>query len=244
MCSNYVPVTRMDRLLGFFGVQRPRDEVPEDVYPSGLAPFIRLRPAGDDGEPALRVVDDAIFRFVPDFAARVDWARATYNARSETVATRSTYKDAWAAGQRCIIPAEAFYEPNYESGTAVRWAIFQPGSVPMGIAGIYRAWTHPDDGREMFAMAMLTVDAGDHPFMRRFHKPGEEKRMVVILDPDNYAEWLSCPVPEAHKFLRQWHGPLEGVASPPPPRAPRSAPAKRPQRRPSPPDGGTGDLFG
>lgn len=243
MCSNYVPVTRMDRLLGFFGVQRPRDEVPEDVYPSGLAPFIRLVPGAAEGEPALRVVDDAIFRFVPDFVARVDWARKTYNARSETVATRSSYKEAWAAGQRCIIPAEAFYEPNYESGAAVRWAIFQPGSVPMGIAGIYRRWTHPDDGREMFAMAMLTVNADDHPFMRRFHKPGEEKRMVVILDPDNYAEWLACPVGEASQFLRQWHGPLEGLPSPPPPRAPRGPVPKRPAP-PRPGDGGTGDLFG
>lgn len=106
----------------------------------------------------------------------------------------------------------------------MRWAIFQPGSVPMGIAGIYRRWIHPDDGREMFAMAMLTVNADDHPFMRRFHKPGEEKRMVVILNPDNYGEWLACPSP--------------------PQRAPRVAAPKRPTPPQRPGDGGTGDLFG
>jgi putative SOS response-associated peptidase YedK len=43
-------------------------------------------------------------------------------------------KEAWAKGQRCIIPTESFYEPNYESGKAVRWNIQQPGEVPMGIA--------------------------------------------------------------------------------------------------------------
>ena len=41
MCSNYRPVTRMDRMLTFFGVERQRDEVPHDVFPTGLAPFIR-----------------------------------------------------------------------------------------------------------------------------------------------------------------------------------------------------------
>ena len=29
MCSNYRPVTRLDRLLTFFGVERARDEVPQ-----------------------------------------------------------------------------------------------------------------------------------------------------------------------------------------------------------------------
>jgi hypothetical protein len=31
MCSNYLPVTRMDRMLTFFGVERERDELPHDV---------------------------------------------------------------------------------------------------------------------------------------------------------------------------------------------------------------------
>lgn len=35
MCSNYRPVTRMDRLLTFFGVEYPQDEPERDVYPEG-----------------------------------------------------------------------------------------------------------------------------------------------------------------------------------------------------------------
>jgi putative SOS response-associated peptidase YedK len=239
MCSNYRPVTRADRMLAFFGVERGRDEPSADVFPSGLAPMIRL--AHDDGRVASGrlALADAIFRFVPDFIAKVEWARRTYNARSETVATKSTYKEAWAKGQRCIIPTESFYEPNYESGKAVRWIIQQPGEVPMGIAGIFRMWRTPD-GRDVFTMAMLTVNADDHPLMKRFHKPGDEKRMVVILEPADYSRWLSCRVEEAPAFIKQWHGPLDANAAPLPPRAPKSS-SIRTSAPPPPPQ--SGELF-
>jgi len=218
MCSNYRPVTRLDRLLTFFGVERARDDAPEDVFPLGLAPFIRLRRRLPDVPPE-RVVEDGIFGLLPHFASEVAYGRKTYNARSETVATLPSFRDAWRAGQRCIVPAECFFEPCWESGRAVRWRIGQAGEVPMGIAGVYASWRHPD-GREMASFAMLTVNAGGHPLMQRFHRPGEEKRMVVILAPADYAAWLACPVAEAARFFRRWEGPLEASPEPLPPRAP------------------------
>jgi hypothetical protein len=39
---------------------------------------------------------------------------------------------------------------------------------------------------------MLTVNANDHPLMKRFRKPGDEKRSVVIVPPDAYGDWLNC----------------------------------------------------
>ncbi len=133
-----------------------------------------------------------------------------------------SFRESWKKGWRCIIPAESFYEPNWETGKAVRWVIQQPGEVPMGLAGIYRKWRHPDGG-EQFTFAMLTVNADGHPVMQRFHKPEDEKRMVMILDPKDYAEWLTCPVEEAPKYFKQWTGPLEAVAKPLPPRVPKAS---------------------
>ncbi|WP_223905490.1 SOS response-associated peptidase family protein [Rhodoferax lithotrophicus] len=39
----------------------------------------------------------------------------TYNARSETVAEKPSFRDAWRRAQHCIIPAEAIYEPDFLS---------------------------------------------------------------------------------------------------------------------------------
>lgn len=240
MCANYIPVTSAERLLQFFGVVRGIDEPMREVFPSGLAPFIRLAPDGTDSGERVRTVADGIFRFVPDFVAKVEWARNTFNARSETVDTKATYKKAWAEGQRCIIPSEAIYEPNYESGASVRWRIRKANGEPMGIAGIYRKYSGPDpDGKETFAFSMLTVNADDHPFMRRFHAPGAEKRIVVILEPADFHEWLTCPVAEAkERYCKLWPGELVGEPAPLPKRP--TTGAKPPAPKSSDP---TGDLF-
>lgn len=213
MCSNYQPVTRMDRLLTFFGVERAKDEPTKDVFSLGMAPFIRLTTEGTEGGQPAMLVDDGMFGLLPNFATELAYGRRTYNARSETVAKLPSFRHAWANSQRCIIPAESFYEPSYETGKAVRWRISQPGDVPVGIAGIYRRWKNPAGG-ELSTFTMLTVNADGHPIMKRFHKPGDEKRMVVILDPKDYMTWLTCAIEEAPSFFKQWMGPLDTVAAP------------------------------
>lgn len=233
MCSNYEAVSRADRMLAFFGVVRD-DSPPTVTFPTGLAPFIRLSEQGQ------RQAVDGHFGLLPHFAKELTYGRRTYNARSETVATLPSFREAWKRGQRCIVPAEAIFEPSYETGKAVRWRIWKPGEVPMGIAGIWTSWRDPVDRAEHFSFAMLTVNAGGHPVMQRFHRPEDEKRMVVILDPDQYDEWLTCSTDEAPRYFRQWMGALETEAAPLPPRA------KRPKGDgPPPPEvAPDSDLFG
>src|SRR6185436_19962494 len=72
MCANYVPVTRRDRLLSFFGVERDRDDPPADTWPVGVAPFIRLAESASGPE---RVVADGLFGLLPHFATEVAYGR-------------------------------------------------------------------------------------------------------------------------------------------------------------------------
>ncbi|WP_347232482.1 SOS response-associated peptidase family protein [Paraburkholderia sp. RAU2J] len=58
------------------------------------------------------------------------------------------------------------------------------------ITGLWRAWEQAD-GPPTLSFTMLTVNADEHPLMRRFHKPGDEKRGVVIIRADAYSDWLS-----------------------------------------------------
>lgn len=54
----------------------------------------------------------------------------------------------------------------------------------------------------MHSYAMLTINADDHALMRLFHKPTDEKRMVVILPEDSYQDWLEAPAEHSHSFMR------------------------------------------
>jgi hypothetical protein len=50
MCSNYLPVTAADRLMTFFGVEYAKEELLQrEVFPLGIAPFIRLTAEGQEG---------------------------------------------------------------------------------------------------------------------------------------------------------------------------------------------------
>ncbi len=118
----------------------------------------------------------------------------------------------------------------------MRWAIYQPGAAPMGIAGIWSSWKDAHD-KWHYSFAMLTINADGHPVFQRMHRPGEEKRMVVILHPDDYGRWLSCPVEEAARFFKRWPGPLEAE---PAPLSPRGRAAKAQQEGP----GDEPNLFG
>jgi putative SOS response-associated peptidase YedK len=218
MCSNYRPVTQGDRMLTFFGITRDfATELPPELWPTEMAPFIRLSDLGK------RMVEVGHFGLLPHFAKEVAYGRRTYNARSETVHQLASFRDAWRRGQRCIIPAEAIYEPCYETGKPVRWEIRQPGDIPFGVAGVFNTWRDAER-KEHHSFAMLTVNAEGHPVFQRMHKPGDEKRMVVILAPAEYDDWLTCAAEHAPQYFRQWMGPLDARPKPLPPRAKKNAP--------------------
>lgn len=55
--------------------------------------------------------------------------------------------------------------------------------------------------------------------MKRFHRPGDEKRSLVIIHGSDYDEWLGCNDPErARNYLRLY--PAELMAGQPAPKVP------------------------
>ena len=118
MCTNYRPTSR-DVVRDRFNVQRPEFEYPEEAYPLSRVPIVRhLKQPGDDGLE--RECVPAFFGLIPPWAKDKTIARKTFNARSETVGEKPSYRNAWRRRQYCLVPMDAFYEPNYESGKAVR----------------------------------------------------------------------------------------------------------------------------
>ncbi len=192
MCANYAP-TRPERLREFFGVSPYRDDYVEDAYPGHVAPVIVG--AGPD-----RRAQFAVFGLIPPWSRDGKNFRQCYNARSETVAEKPSFRHAWKARQWCVVPAEAFYEPSYESGKAVRWRIEDAHGDPLAIAGLWERWRAPG-GETVESFTMLTINADAHPVMKRFHAPGDEKRSVVLLERARIDDWLDASEDEARALI-------------------------------------------
>lgn len=211
MCTNYEPA-QADLFEAFTDFPVPNFDYPRETYKDYLAPILRMR----DGE---RSTDPASFamvprKHIPPGVKLFD----TMNARAETIGEKRSYSGAWKKLQLCLIPCSAFFEPNYETGKPVRWSIGLATGRPFAIAGLWREWQEPEGLALSFTM--LTVNADNHPLMKRFHKPGAEKRSVVVLRPEEYDDWLgSRTVDEARSFLNLFPADeMAAVAAPKPPR--------------------------
>jgi putative SOS response-associated peptidase YedK len=166
---------------------------------------VRRHPNADVGDDAVppREALQGLFGLVPHWAGEVAFGRRTYNARSETVAEKPSFRDAWRKGQHCIVPVEAVVEPDWRSGKVIPTKIKRKDGLPMGVAGLW-ATKRLDSGEDVLSFTMLTVNADDHELFKHFHKPDDEKRMVVILHEHQYDEWLSAPPAKSMEFMRQF----------------------------------------
>jgi len=221
MCSNYDAVVSTERLRLYFGVDAP-PAAKAQVWPLYEGCFIRRHPNKDVGDDAVppREAMAGLFGLIPHWAGELTFGRRTFNARSETVAEKPSFRDAWKNGQHCIVPVERIYEPDWRSGSAVPTRIQRKDGNPMGIAGLW-ASNKKATGEEIFSFTMLTVNADDHALFKDFHKPGDEKRMVVILRDIQYDEWLDAPAARSMDFMRQFPAELL-IATPEPGRGKRS----------------------
>jgi len=204
MCSHYQAIKERERYLRHFGVRPPAWSGRFDVWPGYAASFIRRPQEADvgDGATPQRESLSGVFGLIPHWAKDTKIVRQTYNARSETVAGKPSFRDAWKNAQHCIIPVDAFFEPDWRSGKAVATRISMADDAPMGIAGLWSAWKSPQGLLHSFTM--LTTNADGHDLMCKFHKPTDEKRMVVILPPDSYDHWLRATPQQSMEFMRPY----------------------------------------
>jgi putative SOS response-associated peptidase YedK len=212
MCVNYETVSR-EILYDLFDAQINSDDVWHDeLYRDYLGPIIIHNDAGERQGLA------GNYSMVPKRHMRPGETFSTMNARAETIGQLRNYKPYWTAGNLCLVPMHSFYEPNWEGPEHVRWKIGMADESPFAVAGIYRQWQEHDGGTS-WAFTQITINADDHPLMKRFHKKKDEKRSLVIVPPSEYDDWLSCKNPEqARGYLQLFPADLMAAAPAPKPK--------------------------
>lgn len=198
MCSNFQPIKNhhANWLMKQFDCELPDSPWREEAYPTYPAPFIYLK----DGKPKCEL---AQFGLVPHWATdKKKFGLRTYNARSETVHEKPSYRTAWRERRFGIVPVARFYEPNWETGKAQRWGIYRSDEEPACIASIWERFVDTETGEVIFSFSMLTINADGHQIMSRFHKSEDEKRSVVVLNNAQYLPWLFSDTRQARDMLQ------------------------------------------
>lgn len=201
MCTNFKSTNKREWVTANFKVDLPAQDFPTEVFPSYPAPIVVQ--SHNTGRVACGL---ARFGLIPKWAKDDKISRHTYNARTETVAEKPSYKNAWRSRQYGLVLLDNFYEPSYETGKAVRTKIQLESGLPFAIACIWDKWTQPETGELIVSFSMLTVNADAHPVMNRFHKAGDEKRTPVIVPQAIYADWLGATQSEAEALIASMAG--------------------------------------
>lgn len=207
MCSNYeFPSKSRLSLLDIHEEQLELD-MKAHVYPLAPAPII-MRGA-DEFE-----LDIARFGLIPSWAKELKFGRHTYNARTETVASKASFRHAWKNNQFALVPVDTFYEPKYIDGKSYWYSVSREDGDPFTVAAIY------DDaiieGEKVRSFSMLTINANQHPFMKQFHNPNDEKRSIIVIPEESRQDWLHCDHEEASEFFFEMRD--EFIAKPRDPR--------------------------
>lgn len=198
MCSNYEAIAKKNSLWvkAHFDCDLPNEEWRSEIYPTYPSPFIYV----ENNEIKCHL---AQFGLVPHWAKdKKKFGLRTYNARSETVHEKPSYRSAWKERKFGLAIMESFYEPSWETGKAVRWKIKRTDNEPVAIASIWERFINKETGEIITSFSMLTVNAVGHEIMKHFHKPQDEKRSIVVLENNQYVKWLQADHNQARELLK------------------------------------------
>jgi len=127
------------------------------------------------------IVEDFQFGFLPEWSKDYKDFRKNFNARSETILEKPTWRKAFQKNQRCLIISSAFFEENKKTKQRYRFSLSK--EEPVLYAGIYNSWIDKNDGVIVPTFAIITCEANET--VAPYHN-----RMPVILKKEGQEKWL------------------------------------------------------
>jgi putative SOS response-associated peptidase YedK len=128
--------------------------------------------------------------WVKDEALAQKLKKSTLNARIETAFEKPSFREAMRY-QRCLIPADAFYEWQHvqtkdkAKAEKIKYKISTDQEI-FCFAGIWDTWKEQPKGDIWTGFSILTMPA--NPLMKKIHNTAH--RMPFILRPENEMKWL------------------------------------------------------
>ena len=190
MCGRFALYTPPARIARYFDAILAEGEDSEhepswNVAPTDEVLGVRDRPQKDGGDP-VRTLMTFRWGLIPWWSKDSKGGSRLINARSETVATRASFREAFKE-RRIIVPADGFFEwRRLKTGGKQPNYFTRADGAPMAFAGLAERWRDkaaPKDAPPIRSCTIITAPGGAD--MQGIHD-----RMPVILDPSTFDLWL------------------------------------------------------
>lgn len=176
MCGRFVLYSSLDDIVRAFDVQQTQLQ---------LRPSYNIAPTQSVAvvlqQHGANALEEMVWGLIPVWAKERGIGSRMINARAETLAEKPSFKRPLAS-QRCLVPADGFYEWRKTEQGKVPMLISLNSRRPFGFAGLYDTWTSPE-GERVRSCTIITTGAND--LVRAIHD-----RMPVILPKELEAAWL------------------------------------------------------
>jgi putative SOS response-associated peptidase YedK len=186
MCGRYVRGSDKQRIAEHFRVYGP--SVPDfgpswNVAPQTFQPVVRL-----NRDTREREIVMMRWGLIPFWAKDSKIGISTINAKAETVATASSFREAFRK-RRCLVPADAFLEwQKIDAKTKQPFAIALRSGEPYGFAGLWERWHDKAAGADLLTFSVIASIRGTRDtqsthfagtFLRKFRELGKAKGELV-----------------------------------------------------------------
>ncbi len=146
-----------------------------NIAPTQKVLVIRVRPHQQRREPVFLK-----WGLIPSWADDPSIGARLTNARAETAATKPSFRTSLRR-QRCLIPADGFYEWANINGKKQPYYIRLESKEPFALGGLWDTWERK--GEKIETCTILTCSA--NTLMQPLHP-----RMPVVIQPHRFDTWL------------------------------------------------------
>ncbi len=189
MCGRFTLTQAPAELMDAVGGGPVKDIVPR----YNVAPGQMITAVMRDPEYVKPIIQRLIWGFVPSWAKDLGKYGHPINARAETAADKTMFKSAMRHN-RCIIPADGFFEWKKAVDGKIPHYIYMKDKKVFGMAGLWDRW-EGRDGSLMDTCLILTTSP--NALVRTLHD-----RMPVILKGEDYEKWLNPQLQDVNSIMK------------------------------------------
>jgi len=192
-------------LVDMFDVDKPADDLPGpsfNIAPTDRVPIILdtiPKDAQEFDEP-LRRLESARWGLVPTWAKDPKVGVTAFNARIETAAEKSHFKNA-VKKRRAIVPANGYFEWKTIDDIKRPHFIHLPDGELFVFAGLYEWWRNPEAADDSPDKWLLSTSVMTREATGRL--AGIHDRMPVFLSPELIDEWLDPHTEGSEELLEE-----------------------------------------